>query len=260
MKNTSENIKNLYFDTLFDLGLRTDEAKIYEWLLHNHDQKASEVADGTGISRVLTYRGLDNLLEKNIIEKIEEAGAVAYFTAKHPSHLTTLLEKQKRQLVKAELELQKDLGAMASVFNLATGKPNVQFFEGVREIQKVINDVTSSQTDIYLITDSTKAREKYPELNNDYIQRLNSKNIKRKTIYKKGSQPSSLALNNPLAENKSIPGDFDLGTTVQIYDGKVSYIVLEEGRDIGVIIEDVNIYQTMKAVFEYMWSTAEPIV
>ena len=48
-------------------------------------------------------------------------------------------------------------------------------------------------------------------------------------------------------------------TVMHIYDNKVSYITLTENSKIGVIIEDQNIYQMHKSLFEFTWHNAKKI-
>jgi hypothetical protein len=53
---------------------------------------------------------------------------------------------------------------------------------------------------------------------------------------------------------------YPFNSVMQIYDGKISYITLSKTSKIGVIIEDKNIYQMHKSLFEYIWSKAEAYI
>jgi hypothetical protein len=44
-----------------------------------------------------------------------------------------------------------------------------------------------------------------------------------------------------------------------IYDNKISYITLDPNRNIGIIIEDPDIYKTNQAIFDYIWDGAEKL-
>jgi hypothetical protein len=50
---------------------------------------------------------------------------------------------------------------------------------------------------------------------------------------------------------------YPFNSVMQIYEGKVSYITLSDKGMIGVIIQDSNIYQMHKSIFEYVWSGAK---
>ena len=45
--------------------------------------------------------------------------------------------------------------------------------------------------------------------------------------------------------------------TMQIYDGKISYLTLTNDRKLGIIIEDPHIYQMHKYLFEMLYEKAE---
>ncbi|MFH1522228.1 MAG: hypothetical protein ABIE43_00225, partial [Patescibacteria group bacterium] len=50
---------------------------------------------------------------------------------------------------------------------------------------------------------------------------------------------------------------FPFNSVMQIYNNKISYITLSDTGKIGVIIEDKNIYQMHKSLFEFTWSKAK---
>ncbi|MCD8494802.1 MAG: hypothetical protein LRY41_02315 [Candidatus Pacebacteria bacterium] len=263
-KNTQTPEKQTftYFETLFDLGFHADEAKIYEWLLKNNQAKASAIAVGTGISRVLTYRGLDKLVEKGIIEKIDEDGSPAYFEAKHPSHLSSVLEKQKRTLAKAEIELQRDLGKMASDFNLATGKPNVQFFEGLEGVEKMLHDSLTTTQEIYTYADFDAVQQYFGDLNARYVHKRRQLQIHKKALITHTSTSQEYFKNyfKDITDIRFIPHNKQpFAAVAEIYDNKVSYITISENGLIGVLIEDVHIANMHRVVFEALWHQSESI-
>ena len=48
-------------------------------------------------------------------------------------------------------------------------------------------------------------------------------------------------------------------TYTLIYTGKVAMVSVDgEGKPIGVMIEDKNIYQTQKMIFEFIWQELHP--
>lgn len=271
MENTKNNLQKQelsYFDTLFDIGLGADEAKIYEYLLKNHSKKASEIALGTGISRVLTYRGLEKLVEKGVIMKIDEEGSAAYFEAQHPSHLTKVLERQKQILAKAELEIQRDLGAMASDFNLATGKPNVRFFEGKEGIWEVLKDTLRAQTEVLTYLDIEVVEKYFKDINDRYVRERQIAGTSKKililendyahTWFEDRVKKDSNYLNVTEFKYSQSPLD-TVEAALQIYDNKVGIITVSQENLIGVIIEDQRIADLFRSMFQALYASSDRV-
>ncbi|MCB9809256.1 hypothetical protein H6776_02545 [Candidatus Nomurabacteria bacterium] len=267
-QNTSKKQELSYSETLLDLGFGIDEVKIYEYVLKNHSKKASEIGIGTGISRVLTYRGLDKLLEKGVIEKIDEEGSPAYFEAKHPSYLTKVLEKQKQKLAKAELEIERDLGNMASDFNLATGKPNVRFFEGKEGIWEVLKDTLKTKEEVLTYLDIEVVEKHFKDINDRYVRDREIIGIKKKilileNIYartwfdeRSRRDPQYLKVTD-FRYSKSPLNTVE--AALQIYDNKVGIITVSDENLIGVIIEDKRISDLFKSMFYALYESSERV-
>ena len=207
------------------------------------------------------YKVLEQLEALNLVEKKGGAGTVALFSPLHPSHLLEMIETRAKNILLTKETLTFSLGSLASKFNLLSGKPNIQFFEGKEGILQVAFDSLSSKTDICSFTDSEAVLEIYPELNKEYVSKRLKNDIKKKII----STDSPLVReavktdDRNLTEQRVVKQKIHFATVVMIYDNKVSFITLDPKRNIGVIIEDPDIYKTHQAMFDYIWETAEKI-
>lgn len=61
-----------YEQPLQTAGLTRDQAALYEVLIKNGPLPASKAAQRAAISRTLSYKVLDELLEKKLVEKKEK--------------------------------------------------------------------------------------------------------------------------------------------------------------------------------------------
>ncbi|MFZ2205708.1 MAG: helix-turn-helix domain-containing protein [Minisyncoccia bacterium] len=252
--NNEENI-------LKQAGLSEEQAIVYQALLDKGPQKASPLSTWTGIKRGLIYKVLEQLENMNLIEKKGGAGTVAVFYPNHPSLLMDKIERDKKNLELSKEIVQAGLGSFASKYNLITGKPNVRFFEGKEGISEVTNDTLSSKTEIYAYIDSEAVESLYPDLNKEYVGKRMKQKIHKKIISPDSEFERGLAKDsdNEFTETRVLGADFRFATVMQIYDNKISYITLSKDKQIGVIIEDPDIYKTHKAIFEHEWKTAEKI-
>ena len=75
-----------------------------------------------------------------------------------------------------------------------------------------------------------------------------SNNTENKDYAKKGS---------PLTEFKII--NKKLPTVIQVYDNKVTMLTLTKEKQIGLMIEDSAVAETLKNIFDELWENAERI-
>lgn len=246
---------------LIEAGLSEEQALVYGALLGKGPHRASALSKWLGIKRGLVYKVLEQLEAMNLVEKKGSAGTVASFSPLHPSHLLEMIESRSKSILLTKETLTYSLGSLASKFNLLSGKPNVQFFEGKEGILKVAYDSLTSKTDICSFVDSDTILEIYPELNKEYVLKRLKNNVKKKIISTDSSIVREAAKNDDknLTEQRVVKNKIHVATIVMIYDNKVSFITLDPKRNIGIIIEDPDIYKTNQAIFDYIWETAEQI-
>lgn len=246
---------------LVNLGLTIDEATIYNVLLEGGFMPASTIAMRANIGRPLTYKILDDLIIKGIVEKKDTGGKISLFTPVHPKELEKLLDKKKNEIENTKKALDESIGQMISKYNLFIGKPNVQFYEGIEGIKKVALDSLTSETDICSFIDTDALLEIYPDLNKEYVGKRLNNNIKKKIISTDSPVVRELAKTDDktTTEQRIVKQKIHFATIVMIYDNKISYITLDPKKHIGVIIEDPDIYKTNQAIFDYIWETAEQL-
>jgi sugar-specific transcriptional regulator TrmB len=248
-------------ELLISLGLTQDEASIYNVLLEGGFMPARTVATRASLGRPLTYKILDDLIVKGVVEKKDTGGKVSLFAPVHPRELEKLIEKKKNDINTAKRALDESLGSMISKYNLFIGKPNVQFFEGLEGIMKVALDSVSSTTDICSFVDTDVVLEKYPDLNKQYVSKRLDNNVKKKIISTDSPILREVAKNDDknFTEQRIVKQKIHFATVVMIYDNKVSFITLDPNKNIGIIIEDPDIYKTNLAIFNYIWDGAEQL-
>lgn len=252
----------IYEQFLIQIGLSKEQANVYEALISGGLIPARSITQKTGIKRGMVYKTLEQLIEMGLVEKKENVSKIALFLPLHPNTLRKILEKKDQEIKAVEMSLNSVINKLSSDFNLISGKPNVQFFEGIDGMKKVLEDSLSAQTEIYSYADIEAIQKYIPDVNADYVKKREKFNIKKKAIL----------LDTPFARNfvkdyYKIVTDIkfiDTKTTpfhtiMQIYDNKVSYITLSEKEMIGIIIEDKHIYTMHKDLFEYTWLNTQMI-
>lgn len=243
---------------LVQLGLSEDQAKIYLTLLSGGLLPARALIIQTGIKRGLTYKVIEQLIEKGLVEKRESPGKIALFFPTHPQKLSELLKAKEQEMKSAEASLGTIVTTLSSAYNLISGKPNVQFFEGAKGMKEILDDSLTSETEIYSYADIEAIQKYIPEVNAEYVKKRDKFNIKKKAIIL--DTPFARAFLADYYKNvtdikliKSKTEPFQ--TIMQIYDNKISYLTLSDKEMIGVIIEDKYIYKMHKDLFEFSWDS-----
>ncbi len=251
--------------TLFkQLGLSDNEASVYEYLLKNGESLARSIIEQTTMKRGVAYNTLVSLVKKGLIsekKKISNGKKVANFSLNHPEKLREYLKDQESSLNTAKQALETGLPDIISNFSLISGKPGVRYFEGDKGVRTVLWDSLRSKTPIYTYANMDTVFKYIPKLNEEYARARDKLNIMKKSI---------VVVKNPESAKKMV--DYHKETTrlkfisqelykfravMEIYDNKISYITLSDKHKIGVIIEDKDIYEMHKQLFEFMWANAK---
>lgn len=252
MQNTDEKI-------LIEAGLSEEQAAIYSALLDKGPLKAGAISAWTGLKRGLIYKVLDQLENMGLVSKKGGEGTVAVFAPEHPSILAVIMERKEKSFALAKEAVSFSLGALSSKFNLLSGKPNVQFYEGKEGIKKVLEDtlLAPAGTEIYTYADIEAITKYIPEINKEYSAKRENLKIKKKGLVLDTEKAREIIKNyhTDVTETRFVKSNTsEFETVIQIYENKISYITLRDDSMIGVIIEDSSIYKIHKAIFETLWT------
>ena len=248
----------MYENVLTSAGLSPDQAAVYEVLLKNGRKKAAEIAVLAGKKRGITYKILDELIDMGLIVKKDTIGEISLFEATHPANLTDLVEKEERRISSAHSALESILGQMTSDFNLIIGKPGVRFYEGLDGMKKVLEDSLTAKEVISAYVDAEAVVKHIKNINNKYAGQREKLGVRKRSVVidTPENRASATGYFSSVTENRfiRIPPSGFADTVMQIYDGKVSYIILAPDKMIGVIIENESIYKMQKNIFEFTWN------
>ncbi|NLC31311.1 MAG: hypothetical protein GX765_04655 [Candidatus Moranbacteria bacterium] len=249
----------MYEKIFSQIGLTEQEAIIYEIMLELGRARAKEIYQKSPFKRGLVYKLLDNLIEKHLILRIDKPGKVSIFQIEHPERIGALAEAQERKFRHYRKNVENLMPELISNYNLAFNKPGIKFYEGLEGMRKVLEDTLKSKTEIYLFLNknSLEQEEVFRELNKKYKIKREKVGIKKKIIRvgtKKIKKEESARNYASITEiryfQKKMP---DFKASVQIYDNKISYQIIDKDQIISIIIEDKNIFELNKIWFEDMW-------
>lgn len=252
-----------YTENIVSTGLSKEQAVVYEALLKLGESPASTISKSIPnkypLSRPLIYKVLEELIKLDLAEKKDLEGKVATFTPKHPVAINKAIDAEKARIERTKEEFLNTSGKLSSLFNLTSGKPGVQFYEGKDGVWEVLMDSLTSTEEVLSCAD-LEAIEKYiPDLNAEYSIMREDKGIKKRALVidSKISRDFLRSYDHAITTVKLIKETTqrpNFQTVMQIYDQKVSYITLTNNYLVGIIITDQYIANTHKYLFESMWN------
>jgi sugar-specific transcriptional regulator TrmB len=243
---------------LLDIGLTEGEAYLYELLVEHGTTKASDLVEQSNLGRGNVYNILNSLIAKHLVILIQ--GAQQRYEAVDPSALRGLLVQRVNEARLIEQTFENDLPSMQSAFRLSTGRPTVEYFEGVDGMKIALYETLKSKTEILTYVDVHSLGDDLGEVNRRYVTERVKKGIEKRIIV--ADTPEARAFfeeqrsaHTTVAFVKDFPARAQ--TAIEIYDGAVAYFTLSEQKKIAVVMRDPSIYQTHRQQFEYVWSQAK---
>ena len=237
--------------TLEAVGLSEKESKIYLVLLELKEALPGLIAKKADVKRPTTYLILEQLVKRGLASKIKK-GAYYYFQPVNPN---SLLEDQYNKYT----QLEKALPELLHLHSLYAVKPQVSFFEGKDGIIRIMEDTLKTKTELLCWADASLAtgtllRDYYPS----YIKTKVKRGIWLRGIfsYDKTSLKLKKTGGSQLREVHLIPKEkFPFKNEINIYDDKIS--IVSHRDHMGVIIENKNIADTQRSIFNFAFEYAK---
>lgn len=236
---------------------------MYESLLIRGESKASDLVPDSGLSRGNVYNLLTALVSMGLATVT--AGKQQLYRAAEPTKLVKLVDAKRIETDRLEAEFKEELPKLNSTFNLTTGRPAIQVFEGLSGAEEVIMDSLSAHGEILAYVDY-EAISLVDDINKRYIKKRLEKQLPKRIIVadtpasraRYGSRGATYGGLTQLLYAKDFPRHFK--TVVEIFDNRVTYTSLNPEKLISVIIEDANIANFHREQFEYTWKLAGGVV
>lgn len=257
--NKTVQIPSKFTEIFQGLGLNVTEAQIYELLLKAGATGIKPLLSDTGLKRGNAYYHLDSLVEKGLVEKLDEPGKTIRFLARHPENLELLLAKEKNRLLEADDILKRQLPELRSLFQLISSKPGVKFYEGLPGAMETVKDSLTSSTEILSFIDSEAVNKQFPDLNKQFISQRKQKGLKKRIIAMDTPfiHKHARELDPQTTTVRVVSSSQPFSTIMYIYDNKVAYISMHQNQIVSMIIEHPAIYQMHKTLFETVWQNAK---
>ena len=237
------------------LGLNEKEAKVYLASLELGQATVQKISAKASIKRPTTYFIIEGLMERGLMSSYYQ-GKKQFLMAEMPERILDLIAKERKGLDLREEQFKRLLPELQSINNRNKDKPVVKYYEGKDGILTMTSEYmkASKNQTAYTIFSRDVVEQKLTseDLNVVRAERIANK-ISTKVIYtrEKGDlepiQGSEL-VRLPVSE-------FPVSCDIAFYEDKVRIASFKD-RLMGVIIEDKEIAQSLRALFELAWKWA----
>ncbi len=253
----------MQFETILkDLGLNDKEVAVYLALIEMGHSPVRVIAGKAKVNRGTTYDILKSLQDQGLVS-FYDTKSHQYFVAEPPEKLMQLLEVKSKNIDELKIKVQQALPQIKAKFEKQGGKPTVKLYEGLNGIKHILEDVLvtmeASADKTYYIYSSSDVRKNVYLAMKDFSEKRIKKNIKVQSIsLGEGGQLVGLDERkwmSPFGGSPEGGKQQNLKATYEIiYFGKVAHISLDNAENpVGVVIQNDEIYQTQKLIFENIW-------
>ncbi|MBU6389660.1 hypothetical protein KGQ71_04055 [Patescibacteria group bacterium] len=166
----------MYIETLQQLGLAQNEARIYETLLQKGELSVGRIAAESSVNRRNVYDSLNRLIEKGLVFEIVEKSESRYQAA-DPETLSQVLEEKQQAL-------NSILPVLRAWHQGTPRQEGVMIYRGVEGWKRYMRDILRVGKDVYTIgAKGIWATPGLQGLVKQYDQSLRKRNIKLHILY-----------------------------------------------------------------------------
>ena len=236
------------------IGLSANEAKFYLAALEMGAANISRLAKKADVKRTTAYLIAEALKQRGLIIS-QKNGKQTVFSAEDPRTLLEQMDERKNIIASF-------LPALLSRANLIDKKPVIRFFEGQEGIREVYKDTLRHPKKEILAMYSEVSLTQFDEeyFTKFYVPKRIALRIPVRTLYPDNIAMRSYAKKNreELRTSKFLDGKlFAIEIEILLYgDRQVGIVSFEE--EVALIIESPKIHQSLKSIFETLWTTAQP--
>ena len=237
-------------EALKEFGLNDKETKVYLALLSLGTSSVNRIAEQADIIRTTAYDILKSLIEKGLASYVIKSG-VKYYESAAPEKIIAILDEKKRKV-------QEILPALKKIREFVLEKPKVEIYEGKEGLKTILEDMLITKKDIcgYSSVKLLKLLEYYFP---NFIRRRAKLKIKTRVIMERSKETKKLKKKDTeeLRELRFIKeaSNFKLG--YYIYGNKVSILIAKQEEPMGILIENEELAEAEKLIFERVWNQAK---
>jgi len=236
-----------YIKKLEQLGLSSNEARIYLACLELGNEKVSHIAEKAELPKSTTQDILRSLNKKGYVAMYRKKNS-QYFSASEPIIFKDKINQQATILDALMPELN-------NLQRSAKTKATLRFFDSKEGFETVSREIISEANEILAFVSADSILEKMPEYFPQWAEiRAKNKITSRVILQNSKAARESKILDKKTLRQTKIVNTIPFFSTLIIWQNKVATISLGDKPSV-IIIKDADISQSFRAMFELIWET-----
>jgi len=239
-------------ETLKELGLASEEVKVYLAMLKIGSSLASKISEETKINRSHVYQLLERLISKGFVGYVIRENR-KYFSAVNPEKIVEIIKER-------EQKLKNVVPNLLQLTTIAKDKPTVEILEGKEGIKTVLNDILKIKKDWLAFGSSGKGQEVLSFYAEHWEKEREKLKIPLRGILdnsdsgiKRGKEISK----RKYTEIKHMNEEYSSPASTWIYGEKMALVIWSKEHSFAIRIRSKEVTDNFRKHFEVLWKNAK---
>lgn len=234
-----------YKAALMKIGMKDEEAIIYETLLEEGELNILNLSYKTNINRPALYKILPKMIRKDLLVEVKKQKRILY-AATSPNKLDNLVKNSQQ-------DLENIIANLNTEYSKKNIIPKIEVYYGEEGIKRIFMDIlttTTKESEILRYSAVLEFKKDYRP--KDFGKKLKDKKVETLIITNTQIKEKNDIKNNLYTMIKILDGYINVNNVSKtIYENKVAHIDYE--NEVGFIMYNEKIAKMEKEIFMGLW-------
>lgn len=251
--------KQIILTKLEELGLDEIEAKIYLHLLENGPRALLELSRETNIDRSKIYRCAEKLIQKKLLEQLNDAWGKK-IKAADPNNIALLIEEEAEKISKKKASLSGLLTDLSNLPAYVKREFEVKHYRGQEGLRQMLWNQLQAKKEIFAFSH----KNKNDIVGKPYAEKIRTEQVERKIVlYEIENETdqgdfwyTDISGWKDFYKSRYIPPDkLKIKQYIAVFNNTVAIINWSDGEEVGVEIINSYYADMQKQIFWNFWES-----
>ena len=255
--------QNITIRTLQDIWLSEGESILYMLMLEYPKSTVQELTIRSSFPRTMLYYLLKKLAEKWLSNAKKEKWKTIYSVG-DPENLYGLLKNKETEFEKQQQSIKQLIPKLKATFQLKNKRPSVKVYEWLEAYEKILEDSLLKSVPIIYIYEHFFSQKPGLETRENHDWKRVFKKIQKHVLFFETPESLKELVKIPYNDYTLFHGIKEnsvsfFKTDVMLYNGKVLYTSYDEHEPTAILIEDRDLYEMQKNIFESLRKSSKDL-
>lgn len=243
---------------LMHMGLSEKEAAVYLASLELGPAVVQDIAKKSAVNRATTYVMIESLGARGLMSSYVK-GKKRYFSSEAPDRLLSIVHLQQKELTEKETEIRAAMPRLQALYNAEGERPQIRYIEGtegIRTVQEIFQNLSGEFVEIVSVEDVAQI-EDLIEKRDEHVRELERVGTTYRLLAVMKTPDFSKIPAMRGGEIRIVPSDkFPIHGDISVRQHTV-YMYSFKTALVGVIVQNKELADTVKVMFELAWNGAK---